>query len=197
MKKFPILEIGILVATFILLYILIYPGYVKNRETNNNYNVISNVYGLRAAYEKFVSLDNKGELTDKIDPKLFEYLKEFNIKNPYTNQEYKEGDIKLYTLENPVEIVDNTLSGKHGLQRGNPGTFAIGIFIPELSTYNELKNKPNKTKDEIKQLESMILKIKKYTIIGFNQDSIPVTTKDLTGEKLEVFFLQGEKSSID
>lgn len=197
MKKFPILEIGIVIATAILLYILIYPGYVKNRETNNNYNVISNIYGLRAAYEKFVSLDNNGELTDKIDPKIFEYLKEFNIKNPYTNQEYKEGDIKLYTLENPLEIVDNTLSGKHGMQRGNPGTFAIGIFIPELTTYNELKNKPNKTKDEIKQLESMILEIKKYTIIGFNDDSMPVTTKDLTGEKLEVFFLQGEKTSTD
>ncbi|MEO0289207.1 MAG: hypothetical protein ABIN00_06185 [candidate division WOR-3 bacterium] len=197
MKKFPFLEIAIVIATAILLYILIYPGYVKNKETNNNYSMISNIYALRAAYEKYVALDNNGELPSKIDNKIYQYLKEFNVKNPYTNEEYKEGDIKIYNLENTLDIVDNTLSGKHGSQRGIPGTFAIGFFIPDLTTYNELVNKPNKTKDEIKKLESIKLEVKKYTVIGFNQDSIPVTTKDMTGERLEVFFLQGEKTSTD
>lgn len=197
MKKFPFLEVGIVIATAILLYILIYPGYVKNKEANNNYNMISNIYALRAAYEKYVSLDNNGELTDKIDGKIYDYLKEFGIKNPYTNENYKEGDIKTYSLENTLDIVDNTLSGKHGSQRGKAGTFAVGFFIPDLASYNELANKPNKTKDDLKKLESFKLEVKKYTVIGFKQDSLPVTTKDMTGEKLEVFFLQGEKSSVD
>uniref|UniRef100_A0A7C3J5C3 Uncharacterized protein n=1 Tax=candidate division WOR-3 bacterium TaxID=2052148 RepID=A0A7C3J5C3_UNCW3 len=197
MKKFPFLEIGIVIATAILLYILIYPGYIKNKEANNNYNMISNIYALRAAYEKYVSLDNMGELPDKIDSKIYQYLKEFGVKNPYTNEDYKEGDIKIYNLENTLDIVDNTLSGKHGLQRGKPGTFAIGFFIPDLTSYNELANKPNKTKEDLKKLESIKPEVKKYTIIGFKQDSLPVTTKDMTGEKLEVFFIQGEKTSTD
>jgi len=46
-------------------------------------------------------------------------------------------------------------------------------------------------------LESIKPEVKKYTIIGFKQDSLPVTTKDMTGEKLEVFFIQGEKTSTD
>ncbi|PIP13626.1 MAG: hypothetical protein COX48_03720 [bacterium (Candidatus Stahlbacteria) CG23_combo_of_CG06-09_8_20_14_all_34_7] len=197
MKKFPFLEIGIVIATGVLLYILINPSFIKSKEMNQKYDVISNIYALKTAYEMFITLDNNGVMSEKVDAKVIEYLNSFCIKNPYTNTEYDIDDILVYSLENPIEVADNTLSGKHGIQRGKPGTMGVGIYIPDLSTYKQLIDKKDKTKDEKKAIEKMVLEVRKYTIIGFGKDSIPVTMKDMSEEREEVYFLSGEKTSVD
>lgn len=197
MKKFPFLEIGIVLATFVLLYILIYPGYLKSKAMNQKYDVISNIYAVKTAYEMFTTLDNNGTLPDNVNEKMVEYLNSFGVKNPYTNQSYTQSDLKVYSLENPIEVADNTLSGKHGLQRGAPGTFGIGIYIPDLSTYRQLEEKQDKTKDEKKRMEKIVLEVRKYTVIGFGSDSIPVTMKDMSEEKEEVYYLTGEKTAVE
>ena len=197
MKKFPLLEIGIVLAIGVLLYILIYPSYLKSKDMNQKYDVISNIHALKTAYEMFTTLDNDGLMPDKLDAKIIEYMSSFGTVNPYTKNAYKFEDIKLYSLENPIEVADNTLSGKHGIQRGNPGTFGIGIYIPDLSTYNQLIEKKEKTKDEKKALDKMVLEVRKYTIIGLGPDSMPVTMKDMSEEKEEVYYLSGEKNVVD
>ncbi len=197
MKKFPILELGILLALAVLLYILIYPGYVKNKDMNNKYDVISNIYNLRASYEKVGALDNIGMLPAENDNKIVDYLNEFGVINPFTKKPYNYSDIQFYSLMNPLEVNDNTLSGKHGSMRGAPGTLAIGIFQPDQETYTELASKEKLTKDEKKAMESLNMDVTKYTIIGFGKDSIPVTIEDQTSKKIEVYFLLGNKLSID
>lgn len=197
MKKFPMLEIGIVIATGILLYILIYPGYVKSKEMNQKYDVISNIFAVKTAYEMYSTLDNRGVLPDNVNQKMVDYLATFGIKNPYTKQPYTLSDLKVYSLETPIDVADNTLSGKHGIQRGNPGTFGIGIYIPDLSTYQQLMEKKEKTKDEKKALEKMVLEVRKYTVIGFGSDSVPVTMKDMSEEKEEVYYLTGEKTTVE
>ncbi len=197
MKKFPFLEIGIAIAFAILLYILIYPSYKNTKDMNNKYDVISNTYAFRAAYEKYATLDNQGNLPDTIVPEIIQYLNDFGVINPFTQTKYTKNDIQIYSLETPLDIADNTLSGKHGKQRGRPGTLAIGIFVPNSNTYKELIAKEKLTKKEKKILKGLNLEVIKYTIIGFDKDSIPVTLEDKTSKKWEVFFLQGQKSSID
>lgn len=197
MKKFPILELLIIVALAVLLYILIYPGYVQNRDMNNKYDVISNMYSLRASYEQYSTLDRIGELATEPAPEMIEYLNSFNAVNPFTAKAYEITDVQFYSLMNPLEINDNTLSGKHGTQRGSPGTFAIGVFQPDRETYDELMAKEKLTRDEKKALESLNMEVTKYTVIGFGKDSIPVTLEDQTSKKIEVYFLQGNKTSID
>ncbi|HAV92095.1 TPA: hypothetical protein DCW38_02820 [candidate division WOR-3 bacterium] len=197
MKKFPLIEIGIVVATAILLYILIYPGYVQNKEMNHKYDVISNIYAVKTAYEMFVTLDNNGVLTENVNPKVTEYLNSFGVKNPYSGEAYTPSDITIYSLDNPIDVADNTLSGKHGIQRGKPGTFSVGIYIPDLSTYKALSEKKDKTKDDKKALEKMVLEVRKYTVIGFGEDSMPVSMKDMSEEKEEVFYLTGEKTAVE
>lgn len=197
MKKFPILELLIIAALAVLLYILIYPGYVKNRDMNNKYDVISNMYSMRASYEKYSTLDRLGNLTEEPAKKIIDYLNEYKAVNPFTKQQYSDNDIQFYSLMNPLEINDNTLSGKHGTQRGAPGTFAVGIYQPDRETYDELADKEKLTKDERKAMESLDMSITKYTIIGFDRDSIPVTLEDPTSKKIEVYLLVGNKTSID
>ncbi|MGE3063342.1 MAG: hypothetical protein AB7T10_06875 [bacterium] len=197
MKKFPFLEIGIVVAAGILLYILIYPGYVKSKSLNQKYDVISNIYAVKTAYEMYSTLDNNGVLPDNVNGKMVEYLNTFGVKNPYTNAPYTLEDLKVYSLENPIEVADNTLSGKHGLQRGNPGTFGIGIYIPDYTTYKQLAEKKDKTKEEKKAFDKMVLEVRKYTVLGFGSDSIPISMKDMSEEKDEVYYLIGEKTALE
>ncbi|MCK4523933.1 hypothetical protein KAU15_03310 [candidate division WOR-3 bacterium] len=197
MKKFPFLEIGIIIALAGLLYILIYPGYIENIKRNNMYHVISNVHACRAAYEKVATLDNIGLLPKEQDPKIIQYINEFDILNPFTKCPYNENDIQFYELWNPLEIADDMLSGKHGAQRGEPGTFAIGIFQPDRSTYTELMEKEDLTKNEKKALKKLNMDVTKYTIIGFDYDSMPIIMEDKTSKKIEVYFIKGFNTSID
>ncbi len=197
MKKFPILEIAIVIAFGILLYILIYPGYVKNLDMNNKFDVISNIYAMRTAYEKCATLDNNGILPMENTPKLVEYLNEFNVLNPFTDENYKESDIQFYHLDNTLEIADNMLSGKHGLQRGAPGTFAIGTFLPNRLTFLELSAKEDLSKKDKKVLDELEMDVTKYVIIGFGKDSLPITIEDAVSKRIEVFMLSGQKTSID
>ncbi len=197
MKKFPFLEIGIILALAGLLYILIYPGYIENMKRNNKYHVISNIHACRAAYEKVATLDNIGLLPKENDAKIIQYINEFDILNPFTKSTYNENDIQFYQLMNPLEIADNMLSGKHGAQRGDPGTFAIGIFQPDMGRYTELLEKEKMTKKEKKALELINMDVTKYTIIGFDHDSMPIIMEDQTSKKIEVFFIKGYNTSID
>ena len=197
MKKFPFLEIGIVIALAVLLYILIYPGYVQNRDMNNKYSVISNMYAMRAAYEKNATLDKIGELPDSINQKMMNYLNEFNVKNPFTGEGYSLDDAYTYILRNTLEINDNTLSSKHGKQRGAPGTFAIGLFQAERPTYDDLMAKEELTRQEKKVLENLDMAVTRYTVIAFDKDSMPVRLEDETSKKIEIYFVKGNKTSID
>ena len=95
MKKFPFLEIGIAIAFAILLYILIYPSYKSTKDMNNKYDVISNTYALRAAYERYATLDNHGILADSVVPEIINYLNDFGVINPFTQSKYTENDIQF------------------------------------------------------------------------------------------------------
>lgn len=196
MKKFPILEIAIVLATALLLYILIWPNYVKNKEINQEYDLVSNINSFKAVVEMYLALDNNGNIPEKKDAKMIEYLNSFGIINPITEAPYTIDDIQFFYLETPIDMGDNTLSGKHGLLRGAPGTFAVGVYIPNRTTYLELLEKA-KTDKEKKALENYDLEATKYTVTAFGKDSIPVNMQDATSEKVEVYFLIGQKTAID
>lgn len=197
MKKFPILEIAIVIAFGVLLYILIWPGYVKNQDMNNKYDVITNMFAMKTAVERNATLDNLGILPDSVDAKMVEYLNDFGIINPFTGEKYTEGDIQFYHLDNTLEIADNMLSGKHGMQRGAPGTFGIGTFQPNRLTYLELSSKEDLSKKDKQVLEDLDMEVTKYVIIGFGKDSMPVTIEDAVSKRIEVYVLNGQKTSID
>jgi len=196
MKKLPILEIAIVLATALLLYILIWPSYLKNKATNQEYDLVSNINSFKAVVEMYLTLDNEGNIPEEKNQKMVDYMNQFGLVNPITNAPYTIDDIMFFYLETPIDMGDNTLSGKHGLLRGTPGTFAVGVYIPNRMTYMEMLENAKTDKDK-KALASYDLEATKYTVTAFNKDSIPVNMEDQSATKIEVYFLIGQKSAID
>ncbi len=173
MKRFPFLEILIVVFIGLLVYLLGRPQYAAAKRGANDYGVYSNMYTLRAAVENYAAY-NLGAFPVSAS-QIQEYLSILGekIKNPYTNEEIQfpdtivseegdtiitEGDAIIFTYEFRDEPKETHENSKNGRMRGLPGGLAYGYYIPPGDS---------------------IAKV--YGIIGFDGDGKPIADRNPAG----------------
>ncbi len=169
MKRFPFLEIAIVIAFAVLLYILIYPQYKTTKENNTIYDLETNLYTVKAAVERYIAY-NEGRIPHNADEFLRYKLKEIPLVNPFTGQEITPNDFVYFKYDIPGENKSTEPKNTNGIQKGKPGQIGYGYFyLPE---------------DTTKYIE--------YGLIVFDKDGKPLMEENIAGSgKLEVFVLYG------
>jgi len=145
MRRFPFLEILIVVLVILLVYLLGKPQYTAAKTRTNEYTVYSNMYTLKAAVENYAAY-NVGAFPT-IAFQMQEYLSILGkeIINPYTNEEIHfpeivispegdttvtEGDVIIFTYDFKEEPKETNEDSKNGRMRGMSGGLAYGYYIP-------------------------------------------------------------------
>jgi hypothetical protein len=86
MRKFPGLELLIVICAGILVYILAHPQYDSVQENRRRYKLITNMYTLKAAVENYAAYNNGAFPTKPSQIKKFVSLIGQEIENPYTGK---------------------------------------------------------------------------------------------------------------
>lgn len=166
-RRFPIVEIGIVVAAAALIYILERPQYETNKEEQQRLDAVYNLHTFKAAIERYTAY-NKGvypTAPDSVEP----YLEGGNIEtrlsgqyptNPYTGGVLSLQDIHWGTYNTIGDSRDDTPVGPNGSRTGSPGSISVSWFTP-----------PG---------ESLAIE---YALITFGPDGTPVYSEDPSGEK--------------
>lgn len=161
-KRFPLLEILIVIAALYLLYLIVYPQYQRLEEQRKELATKLNMYAVRvavehyAAYNQGVFPDSVGQLSSYLDP---------GYSNPYTEQPIDTSQIIHFSYQMRAQNKDNSPDGPNGRMRGEPGSIGYGIFVP--------------IGDSV---------VREYGIIGIVKDGSPLTIRDPAGKEL-VFVL--------
>jgi Tfp pilus assembly protein PilE len=159
--RFPWLELSIVILVGVLIYVLGYPQYKEMEEINKRYQVLVNMYTLRAAIENYAAY-NEGKF-----PQKYEEFAKFFIppKNPYKGEVIEAQDIKIFKYNEKDEHKAQTLDSKNGRMRGEPGGLGYGYFISPTDTT-----------------------VVAYGIIGFDKNGQPLAEK-LPSGKTKVYVL--------
>jgi Tfp pilus assembly protein PilE len=173
MRRFPFLEILIVILVVLLVYLLGKPQYAAAERSANDYTVYSNMYTLKAAVENYAAY-NTGAFPVSAS-QMQEYLSMLGkrITNPYTNEEIHfpniiispegdttvtEGDVIIFAYEFREEPKETNEDSKNGRMRGMPGGLAYGYYIPPGDSV-----------------------ARAYGIIGFDGDGRPIADRNPAG----------------
>ena len=161
-----ILDVFIIVAFLVLLFILIEPQYRNAKTMTKERKLQSNMYTIKAGIERYRAF-NLGKIPFSLD-NIYEQVEVFGVpENPYTGSRMKSHEITKFLYDVPSQIESVDTSGYHGEKRGNPGEISVGFFIPLTA------------KDSIPR---------NYGIISFNGEGTPLTVKE--GEKVRIVVLE-------
>lgn len=172
MKISPVLyrvvEVLIVIAVGVLLFITTYPQYKDIKEKNLMADVKTNMYFLQAAVEHYIA-DNFGKLPKSVDD-IVSYIEQeggFPV-NPCTKRPLTRVDIREGKYEYPWMVRDEDPNGPNGKWEGAPGTMMYITFTPENA------EEPFD-----------------YAIIGFGADGKPLFYLD-SAKKKKIFVLHKE-----
>lgn len=136
-RKFPIVEIGIIVAAAALIYVLERPRYQTNRAKLRQSDAVYNLYVYKVAIEEYAAYNNGvfPASPDKIEPYLEGGNRESQTpglypQNPYTGQALTKKNIRWVTYDNITDSRDDHPKGANGRQIAPPGWISVGWFIP-------------------------------------------------------------------
>lgn len=161
-----VLDICIIVASVVLLYILIEPQLQNAKVITKERTLQSNMYTVKAAIERYRTF-NTGNIPFSLD-EIFGQIEELEVPiNPYTGSRMKSYEINKFLYDVPSQIEGKDTSGYHSEKRGNPGEIMIGFFIPITSKDSMPRN---------------------YGIIAFNGEGKPLTIKE--GERVRIVVLE-------
>ena len=161
-----VLDICIIVAFLVLLYILIEPQFQNAKVITKERTLQSNMYTVKAAIERYRAF-NTGNIPFSLD-EIFGQIEELEVPiNPYTESRLKSYEINKFLYDVPSQIESTDTAGYHSEKRGNPGEIMIGFFIPITA------------EDSIPR---------DYGIIAFNGEGKPLTVKE--GEKVRIVVLE-------
>ena len=167
MRRFPLVEIAIVLTAAALIYILERPRYEANKEEQHRLDAVHNLYTYRAAVERFAAY-NDGHYPaspDTVEP----YLEGGDLlagapgeypPNPYAGGVLSRRDIHWREYHTIGDNRDDSSTGPNGTQTGAPGSISISWFTP-----------PGET-----------LAIE-YGLITFDTDGTPVYYTDPSGAK--------------
>ena len=166
-RKFPILEIAIVVVAAALIYILERPQYEANKEEQQRLDAVHNLYTYKAAIEKYAAY-NWGvypSSADSIEPYLEGGEPSTGTPgqdptNPYTNEAATLDDILWGEYSTIGDNRDETATGPNGTQTGPPGGISVSWFTPPGETLAA-----------------------DYGLVTFGIDGTPVFFKDPSGTK--------------
>lgn len=161
-----VLDICIIVAFSVLLYILIEPQFQNAKVITKERKLQSNMYTVKAAIERYRAF-NKGNIPFSLDD-IYRQMEELEVPvNPYTESRMKSYEINKFLYDVPSQIESTDTSGYHSEKSGNPGEIMIGFFIPIT------------LKDSIPR---------NYGIIGFNGKGKPLTIKE--GDRVRLVVIE-------
>jgi len=173
MRRFPFLEMLIVILVILLVYLLGRPQYTAAKRRTNDYTVYSNMYTLKATVENYAAY-NFGAFPVSAS-QIQEYLSILGeeIINPYTSEEIHfpdimvseegstiitEGDVIIFTYEFRDEPKETHEDSKNGRMRGLAGGLAYGYYIPPGDSV-----------------------ARAYGIIGFDGDGKPIADRNPSG----------------
>jgi len=166
-RRFPILEIAIVVAAAALIYILERPQYEANKGEQRRLDAVHNLFVYKAAIEKYTAY-NWGvypESADSVEP--FLEGGDPNARtpgqyppNPYSGEPLTRGDVLWREYGTIGDNRDDTSTGPNGTQTGSAGSISVSWFTPPGETL---------TTD--------------YGLVTFGTDGAPVFFRDPSGAK--------------
>lgn len=166
-RKFPLVEIAIVVAAAALIYVLERPRYQANRAEIRQSDAVYNLYVYKAAIEKYTVYHNGVYPTspDSIGPYLEGGSAENQTpgqypQNPYTGEALAKKNIKWVMYSNITDSRDDHPKGANGRQQGTPGWISVGWFIPPGETLAT-----------------------DYGLITFGTEGTPIYKKDPSGQE--------------
>ncbi|MEA3431062.1 MAG: hypothetical protein U9R01_00050 [candidate division WOR-3 bacterium] len=145
MRRFPFLEILIVILVILLVYLLGKPQYTAAKRSTNDYTVYSNMYTLKAAVENYAAYNVGTFPTTTFQIQEYLSILGKEIINPYTNEEIHfpeivispegdttvtEGDVIIFTYDFKEESKEINEDSKNGRMRGMSGGLAYGYYIP-------------------------------------------------------------------
>lgn len=161
-----ILDLLIVIAFILLLYIVIEPQYRLMKINESRRKLQSNMFAVRAGVEKYIAFHG-GEYPLNLQ-QVFDNLKELDSPdNPYSRRKMTLTDLIRFEYDVPADVEDDEVDGINGKQRGESGKIGVGFFIPM-------------GRDSIPT---------KIGIIGFGEDKKPLIIE--YGKKKRVVVLSG------
>jgi Tfp pilus assembly protein PilE len=161
---FPLLETSIVISAIALIWLLGYPQHQEGDKRAKKYQVMVNMYTLRAAIENHAAY-NEGRF-----PMHSQDFKEFFTPpaNPYQDRKIEAEEITMFEYKSRDETKELSVTSRNGRMSGNPGGLAYGYFINP---------------------EDSIATVVAYGIIGFDDQGIPLAEKLPSGQtKLFVIY---------
>uniref|UniRef100_A0A7C4YQT7 Type II secretion system protein n=1 Tax=candidate division WOR-3 bacterium TaxID=2052148 RepID=A0A7C4YQT7_UNCW3 len=161
-----ILDILIIIAFFVLVFLIVKPQYTKYNEMVYQANIKRNVYTARAAIEFYIA-EHIGKYPKSID-EIYPYIEKLGgMVNPLTKKKITPSEIKIFNYSLPQEYKKDDEVSENFMQKGIPGSIGIGLFIP--------------IGDSV---------VKNYGVIGFMKDSCALYYLD-PAKKKHVFLVNG------
>ena len=166
-RKFPLVEIAIVIAVAALIYVLERPRYEINRAEMRQADAVYNLHVYKAAIEKYAVYHNGVYPTSPDSIELYlaggsaenQTTGQYPI-NPYTGQALTKENIKWVTYSNITDSRDDHPKGANGRQQGPAGWISVGWFTPPGETL-----------------------AKDYGLITFGTEATPIFRKDPSGQE--------------
>ena len=165
--RFPLIEIGIVLAAAALIYILEQPQYEARQEEERRLDAVYNLHVYKTAIEKYAAYSNGVYplSPDSIEPYLEGGIIEerrpgLYPTNPYLGAPLSRKDILWGPYGNIGDNRDDGPNGPNGTQTGPPGSISVRWFTPHG--------------------ESLAVD---YGIVTFGADGTPVFFRDPSGAK--------------
>lgn len=161
-----ILNILIVIAFLVLVYLIVKPQYVKYNEMVYQAHIKKNIYTVKAAIEFYIA-ENIGKYPKTIDD-VYPYIQKLGgILNPLTKNNITSAEIKVFFYSLPNEYKKDDEASENAMVKGIPGSIGIGFFIP--------------IGDSV---------VKNYGVIGFMKDSSSLYYLD-PAKKKHIFLING------
>lgn len=124
-----ILDVFIIIALIVLMYIVIEPQYKFAKINESRIKLQSNMFAVKAGIERYIAF-NEGKYPFKLES-IYNNMKEIEIPvNPYTGNKIGVYDLIQFYYDIPAEVEDDAVDGVNGTQRAKPGQIGIGFFVP-------------------------------------------------------------------
>jgi len=129
-----ILDIIIILGSFYLLFMLIYPKYKEIKENNMETQVITNMYEIKCGLEHYAAF-NYG-----IYPKDIGLIEPYLVNgklpvNPYTRKRMKFDDFQINEYKALTDTKEDNPNGVNGQFKGKPGNIVYSYFVPPGDTF--------------------------------------------------------------
>jgi hypothetical protein len=124
-----ILDIFIIIALILLMYIVIEPQYKFAKINEGRIKLQSNMFAVKAGVERYIAF-NEGKYPFELET-IYNNVKQIEVPvNPYTKNKMGVSDLVKFYYDIPAEVEDDAVDGINGSQRGKPGQIGIGFFVP-------------------------------------------------------------------